>query len=136
MPTPVPPDVELVVVDYLRRPASALVALVDDRVYTVVPRDAVFPLLRVVRYSGGPVRSAPLHLLSIGLQLDAFGGSKADARRLLDAARLELASIELATHTGAVVTGAQFGEVRYLPDSDYNPPKPRYASDVSILAHP
>ncbi len=136
MTTPLPADVELVVVTYLRRNGSRLEALVDDRVYTTVPKAATFPLLRVVRFAGGPVRSVPLHLEAAVLQLDAYGGSKADARRLLDTARAELADAHLATHTGAVVTGVDFGAVRYLPDGDYDPPRPRYSGDVTVYVHP
>jgi len=136
MPTPVLPDVELVAVTYLRRTGSRVRDLVGDRVYTVIPTNAVFPLLRLVRIGGAPVSSATLHLDAAAMQLDAAGGSKADARRLLDTARAELADMNLATHTGAVVTAVTFGPSRYLPDKDFTPAKPRYVADVTIYAHP
>jgi hypothetical protein len=134
--TAVGPDVELVTVTYLRRDGSRVADLVDDRVYTVVPKSAQFPLLRVVRFGGGPAMSAPLHLRNPALQLDAYGGSKADARRVLDTALAELADIAYHTHTGAVVTGVTFGAERYLPDNDYDPAKPRYSADVTVHLHP
>lgn len=135
--TPVPPDVELVVVTYLRRTGSRVRALVGDRVYTTVPKDATFPLLRVVRFGGSAGSSAPLWLTRPALQLDAYGGSKADARRLLDTAFAELADIAYHAHTDAVVTGVTLGSTgRYLPDADHTPPKPRYAGDITVLLHP
>jgi hypothetical protein len=135
--TPVLPDVELIVVTYLRRDGSRVGALVDDRVYTTVPKAAEFPLLRVVRFGGGARRSAPLHLAAPSLQLDAYGGSKADARRLLDTAFAELADIAYHEHDDAVVTGITLGAGgRYLPDADYDPAKPRYSGDVTVWLHP
>lgn len=140
--TPVLPDAELVVVDYLRRSGSRVVDLLPTdakgnvTVYTTVPKAAEFPLLRVVRFGGGPTRRRPYHLDHVALQLDAFGGSKAEARRLLATALAELADIAEHTHTGAVVTGATIGGMRYLPDPDYTPPKPRYTADATVIIHP
>jgi hypothetical protein len=134
--TPLPADVELVVVTYLRRTGSRVEELVDDRVYTTIPKDATYPLLRVVRVAGGPVRSVPLHLEAAVLQLDAYGGSKADARRLIDTARAELADVHLEAHADAVVSGVTFGAVRYFPEPDFTPPKPRYSGDVTVYLHP
>ena len=130
------PDVELVVVDYLRRSGSRVADLVGTRVYTTVPRSAEFPLLRVVRAGGGPVHDRPYHLEAATLQLDAYGGSKADARRLFDTALAELADIAQETHVGAVVTAARIGLSGYRPEADYNPPKPCYSGDVTVLIHP
>ena len=135
--TPVQPDVELVVRTYLVRTASRVRALVgNDRVYTVVPKDATFPMLRVVRFGGGPVRQVPHHLIAAALQLDAYGGSKADARRLIDTALAELADMAEHTHDGAVVTGVNIGSARYLPEPVFTPPKPRYTADVTVIIHP
>lgn len=140
--TPVPPDVELVAVNYLTRVGSRVRDLTDAgagrfRVYTTLPKAADFPLLRVVRFGGVPVRSYPLRLLAVSLQLDAYGGSKEDARRLIDTAVAELADMHTATHAGAVVTAVNVIRLaQYLPDNDFNPPKPRYTADVSVLVHP
>lgn len=140
--TPVAPDVELVVVTYLRRAGSRIRDLIGvdsngaHRVYTTVPRAGEFPLLRVVRFGGGPVRSVPLHHGAPALQVDAYGGSKADARRLLDTALAELADIAWHDHDDAVVTGVTIGAARYLPDNDFDPPKPRYSADVTVYIHP
>lgn len=146
MPAPVtavPPDIELVVVTYLRRTGSRVVDLLgvdgqgNPALYTTVPKAPTFPLLRVVRFGGNAARSAPMHLLRPTIQLDAYGGSKADARRILDTAFAELADIAYHTHAGAVITGVELGSTgRYLPDNDYTPPRPRYSGDITVLVHP
>jgi hypothetical protein len=136
MTTPVPPDVELAVVTYFRRPGSAVADIVGDRVYTTVPAN-VGPasFLRSFRYAGAPVRQ-PLYLIASALQIDAYGGSKNDALRLIDAARVELDEIYRVTHPAAVITDAQLGQLRYLPDPEFSPARPRYVLDVTILAKP
>lgn len=77
MTQPVPVDVELVVVNYLRGNVDVAALLGDPAgVYTVVPKGAAGPFLRVVRIGGSPVRNVPLHLDAAALQIDAWGGSK------------------------------------------------------------
>lgn len=128
------PDVELVTVTFLKAQA-AISSLVGTRVYTVVPNSPTWPLLRVVRIGGGPLSSYPLHLDQALLQIDAYGGSKYEARTLVETVKAELAEIQLASHSGAVVTGANFGTTRYLPDSTFDPARPRYVADVEISIH-
>lgn len=129
------PDVELVVVNYLRL-VAAVDALIDGRVFTVIPYAPTFPMLRVVRVGGAPLRDDPLRFDVAELELAAYGGSKADARRLIDTARAALGLIETVTHPAAVVIGAAFGEARYLPDPDFTPAKPRYILAAAVTIHP
>jgi hypothetical protein len=131
-----PANAEALVTEYLRDD-PAVSALVAARVYTVIPSgNASWPLLRVVRIGGVPAFSRPLHLDRASLQIDAFGGSKAQALTLADTARMALSEIDLAMHSEGVVTGIEFGPLAYVPDPDFEPAKPRYLFDVTLTLHP
>ena len=135
--TPVPPDAELVTVDYLRRTGSRVRALVSDRVYTIHPKNPTYPMLRAYQFDAVTVRSVPLHLRAAAIQLDAYGESKADARRLIDTALAELADMADATHTGAVVSLVRFTfGPRFEPDETFEPAKHRYIAGVEVYIHP
>lgn len=128
------PDAEALVSEYLRDD-DAVAALVEDRVYTAIPKTPEWPLLMVRRVSGSPVTSRPLHLDAAVLQLDAYGGTKKQAQTLVETARAALAELE-GTHGSAVVSGVQFGPMSWLPDADYAPARPRYVADVTVFVHP
>jgi Protein of unknown function (DUF3168) len=129
-------DVERLASSWLRaRPEVA--AIVADRVVTEIPHHAVFPMLRVWLIGGAPVWSRPLWLDQAVIQVDAFGGPKVQARQLMDVTRDAFADAFLGDHPGAgVVTSVNFGDLSYLPDDTWEPPKPRYAATVSIFIHP
>jgi Protein of unknown function (DUF3168) len=129
-------DVERLMSTWLRaRPE--VTAIVADRVVTDTPNRAVFPFLRLSLIGGAPVWDRPLWLEEAVIQLDAFGGPKVQARALIDAARGALASDFLGDHPGVgVVTSLRWGDLSYLPDDTWEPPKPRYASTVAVYNHP
>lgn len=111
--------------------------IVADRVYTDLPSRPVFPLIRITLIGGRPAWSAPLYLDEAFLQLDCYGGPKVQARLIVDTVRSLLSTTTFRTmHAGGVVTDVQFGELSYLPDDAFDPPKPRYMAEVSILTHP
>lgn len=128
-------DVERLISAWLRaRPEVA--AIVDDRVYTEIPNNAVFPFMRVTLIGGRPVYSRPLFLDEALMQIDAFGGPKVIARQLIDLTRAALAADFLGVHAGVgVVTSVTFGELAYVPDDTWEPPKPRYAATASVYTH-
>ena len=129
-------DVERLMSAWLRaRPE--IVAIVDDRVVTETPNRVVFPFLRISQIGGAPVWSRPLWLDQAVIQLDAFGGPKVQARALMDAARSALAEDFLGAHPGVgVVTSVVFGDLSYIPDDLWEPPKPRWAATVAVYTHP
>lgn len=129
------PDVEALVSRFLRD-QEEISDLVDDRVYTAVPEKPTFPLLLVRRVSGAAVTSRPLHVDAAVLQLDAYGGSKSDARELAETARAVLAARLAGTHDLGVVSGVRFGAMSWLPDVDYSPARPRYVADATVTVHP
>jgi Protein of unknown function (DUF3168) len=129
-------DVERLMSAWLRaRPE--ITAIVDDRVVTETPNRVVFPFLRISQIGGAPTWSQPLWLDEAVIQLDAFGGPKVQARALIDAARAALSEDFLGSHAGVgVVTCVTFGDLSYIPDDLWEPPKPRYAATASIYTHP
>lgn len=128
-------DVERLLSAFLRA-QPAMTALVDDRVVTEVPNRAVFPFLRLTQIAGSPVYSRPLWFDEALIQLDSFGGPKVIARQIIDVARDAMATTFLGTHDGVgVVTSVRFGDLSYLPDDLFDPPKPRYVALASIYTH-
>lgn len=130
-------DVEALVSQYLRA-QSEVTAYVGQRVYTVMPDDKTFPLVRLTRIGGAPKMSRPLHVDSAHLQIDVFGGPKATALDTVNAIREELAKLvdEDPVQPLGVVCGVRFGPLAYLPDEAFEPPKPRYALDVTVTVRP
>lgn len=127
------PDVERMVSAYLRgRPEVA--ALVEDRVYTVIPQGARFPLIRLWRFGGIPALASPLVLDTANLQVDAYGGPKSLAWQVLSTARAVLSDGLVGDYGEGVIYGADFGTARYLPDDSFDPPKPRYLAEVTVYA--
>lgn len=129
-------DVERLLSGFLRG-RTEVTDIVSDRVYTELPSRATFPLVRLTLIGGRPVMSVPLWLDEAYIQIDAYGGPKVQARLLVDTIRSLLATETFRrNHDLGVVTDCQFGELRYLPDDTFDPPKPRFVADVSIYAHP
>jgi hypothetical protein len=129
-------DTERLLSGWLRAQPE-IVALVEDRVYTENPNRAVFPLLKINQIAGNPVFSRPLYLDESLIQLDAYGGPKVQARQLIDTTRELLAERFVGHHVDiGVVTAVNFGDLTYLPDDGYAPPKPRWIALASIYTHP
>jgi hypothetical protein len=123
------PDAERLVCDYLRDDPR-VAALVGERVYTAFPAQAGgAPLLLVQRVGGIPPFSRPLVFDAAGLQIDAYGGTKAQAHELAATARAALDTLAGAQPLGTI-SGTEFGSLRYLPDETYDPPRPRYQFDL------
>ena len=135
------PDVEQIVSLYLRS-VTEVTDLVGQRVYTQLPNSPTFPLVKLTRFGGAPVFNRPLHLDRALLQFDAYGGNKRESQQLAEMVRAALADPdfvglrELDGDPIGVVTGVDFGDLRWLPDSSYTPAKPRYVFDIAVFTHP
>jgi hypothetical protein len=129
-------DVERLLSSWLRA-RDDIIALVDDRVVTEVPNRAIFPFVKLTLITGSPVYSRPLFLDESYIQIDAYGGPKVQARLIIDTIRQALADEFTGSHPGVgVVTSVRFGDLSYIPDVGYEPPKPRYLCLTSIYTHP
>ena len=129
-------DVERLLSSWLRA-RDDIIALVEDRVVTEVPNRAVFPFVKLTQISGAPVYDRPLYLDEAYIQIDAYGGPKVQARQNIDTVRDAMAEEFIGHHVGiGVVTNVRFGDLSYVPDVGYEPPKPRYLALAAIHTHP
>lgn len=131
----IPPNMEALVSAFLRNQAE-MTELVDERIYTAIPRDAVYPLVRVVQLLDTPA-GAPLYAVGFEMQVEAFGGSKAEAWRIASTARA-LIDVRLSgDYPGfGVVNGSIPGALLDLPDEDFTPAKPRWLFTSTIYGRP
>lgn len=127
------PDVEQMVIQWaLGTPA---VNTVSDRIYSAVPANPTFPLIRVTRIGGLPT-SRLLWLDQASLQVDVWGGAKATARLVAETMRAHMSADLVGPHNPGSVTAVEVGGLTWLPDADYTPAKPRYTFDAAVYYHP
>ena len=129
-----PPNIEALVSAFLRDQPE-MIDLVDDRGYTSIPKDAHYPLFRVSQLGDAPTGS-PLHAIAFEVQVEAFGGSKSDAWRIAETARMLIDRRIVGVHPEGVVNGSTPGSLLDLPDETFQPAKPRYLFTSTIHARP
>lgn len=110
--------------------------LVADRIYTELPRDKMWPAVRITRYDGRAVHPRPRWLEEVNLQVEVFGGRKTEAYDIADTIAQLVADELVGGHDLGVVTWV--GEIgnRYLPDDTFRPAKPRYILDFPVRTRP
>lgn len=137
-----PPNMEALVSAYLRD-APELAELVthsttgDVKVYTALPKDVEYPAVRVLQLLDTPA-GAPLWAVAFEMQVEAFGGSKAEAWRIASTARALLDDHRIrGDHPGyGVVNGSTPGAMLDLPDETFEPAKPRWLFTSTIYGRP
>jgi len=137
-----PPNMEALLSQFLRDQPE-LEELVDDRVYTVIPKrastseaGAQYPLVRVTQLLDTPIGS-PLWAVAYDMQIDAWGGSKSDAWRIAATCRSLIDARFSGEYEGfGVVNGSTPGSLFDLPDEDFKPAKPRWIFSSTIFARP
>ena len=129
------PDIERLVTGFLRA-QSEVSTIVGARVYTEVPGDPTFPLVRVRRLGGFPTLSRPLQVDAPLVQIEGYAATKGAARLLTETCRAVLAERVEGVHDTGVVAGVTFGALIWLPDEDFTPPKPRYIADATLTVRP
>lgn len=132
------PDVERLLSEFLRDQPE-VTDLLAARVYTVLPRDKEFPLLRLVRLGGYDEQiCVPLVIDEAVVQMDVWGGPKALAYQAAATVRAVLSARLIGGHDEGVVQNIRHGALRYLPDEEFTPARPRYTFDVTVRtrAHP
>lgn len=135
------PDAELIAVGILRA-SSDLDSLINNRVYTAIPAQATYPLIRVIRIGGLP--TIRQHLDVARLQIEAWAGILDDptiATTAKGAARQVAASAQAAlhaaigSHDAGVVTAVEDDlGLSWQPDPDTN--RARYLFGVALHTHP
>jgi hypothetical protein len=132
------PDAERMLSSFLRD-NDDVIAQVDDRVYTVMPRDGVDkkPFVRL-RLLGGPPRRGPMRWSRTArIQIDVWATLKNQASLIAETIAAAIATGMVGTQPDGVVSAADVEEPAYNPDPDLSdPPTPRYTFDVMIDVHP
>lgn len=130
------PDVEAIVGAYLRA-QPAITALVGARVGGRTPPSTADGWIRVTQIDDTPEPSV-LHLVTVHLQLDCYGGGTQpheQASVLARTARSVLADLP-GQHPTGVVTGVRFTGARRAPDPDLTPARERFILGLSVSVHP
>ena len=129
-------DVERILSQFLRS-SSAVTNLVGQRVYSALPKECEWPAVRLTRVGGGPV-TVPPRLDLARIQIDVWGGTKAQAR-IICATVLAVAVTDLPgvyDNGAAVVSAVRSNVSRYQPDTTFTPSRPRYLAELGIYSHP
>lgn len=124
-------DAELLTVNWLRGHAD-VTALVATRVYTEVPAQPVYPLLRVIRIGGVPMIAQHLDIARV--QIDAWAATKKAARDLAATAQAAMHELPGARPLGVVTAVEDDLGFTWSPDDATD--QPRYVFGVSIYIHP
>lgn len=127
------PDVEELVIKWAL--ATPAVNTVSDRIYGAVPANPTFPLIRVIRIGGLPT-SRLLWLDQATLQVDVWGGPKHTARLIAETMRAHMSASLPGSQDLGAVTAVEVGGLTWLPDTTYDPAKPRYTFDAAVYYHP
>lgn len=127
-------DVLRLVTTFLREDPD-VAALLGPRVYTVLPREKVFPLCRVTRW-GGTFTDSSVWLDQAELQLDVWADDQAQisdtARCLVEALTMRLPG----SRPGGVVTASRITTIAADLDPEYEPVKHRARLGLSVHVHP
>lgn len=128
------PDAERVVVDFLRDQPE-LAGPLAGRIYTALPAQPDWPAVRVTRWGGWAAIWRPLWLDEAWCQVDVWGGTKAEASELARLMRA-LVGYRLVAEAAGTVTAVRFGMLHDAPDTTYQPAKPHFRFDLSVMLHP
>lgn len=122
------PDAELIAVTYLRQHAP-ITSLVGSRVYTELPAGPTWPLVKITRTGGPPEARGTLD--TAFLQAEAYGTSKAEARRVAATVQAAFADADGFIHAGAYISATEpLAGLQWLPDPDNQ--QPRYLFDTAV----
>lgn len=129
------PDVELLVIDWLR----TVDELDGVEIHSSFGPGQSWPAVRIIRVGG--VRPWPPHLDQARIQIEGWsarvddGGSKAEALNVVETVLAALLDGLPGVHDEGVVSAVDVGLApTWSPDQTTN--QPRYVADVLITAHP
>lgn len=135
-----PPNIEALVRRFLGdQPEIEAVVGVDAhgiaRVYTAIPKGADYPLVRVTLLDSQP-HTGPAWGAAYDVQVEAFGGSKAQAFNLAALCIATMSARLTGVHDDGVVNGVTSSGLRDEPDEGHEPAKPRFLFSSTIYARP
>ena len=133
----VQPDIEALVINFLRTQPDMTATAVGTRTFGRMPDTKTFPLQVVTRITSSMLENIPGNEFEqVTIQIDTWGGTKADTQDIhqIMRAALALRLVDPATINGIIA--ADLGGMGYLPDQDFEPAKARYTSDVLVTVRP
>lgn len=132
---PALPDAEaLVIMALLTSPE--LTTDLGSRIYSVVPKEKVFPLARVFRYGGDPMFDGePYWLDQPSLQVDTWADSRPTAQRIGENLRRACVMLTGSWPQGVVVSSKVSALVN-TDDATFTPVKARYRFTLMLIDHP
>lgn len=136
------PDIEALLTGFLRSDVDVQF-LAGPRVYNGdIPNPKTYPLVRLARLGGVPWMQAPVEIDNAFVQLDVWADTKGAAFELASIIRAAIAerfngvqAYGEGVLTGRVVT-VDLGSLMYLPDTTFDPSKPRYLLDMNVAYRP
>jgi hypothetical protein len=131
---PVLPDVEAVVIGYLKASSSVTAIVPAARIRGMLPAGPPWPFLTVHRVGGAP--SVEQWLDSARIEVQAWSDSAPQANLLARTVRAALHNMT-GVYTGGVVTGVD-DDVgpQMVPADDLTPAPFRYVATYTVHAHP
>jgi hypothetical protein len=137
------PNVEAIVVQFLRDQPE-LSDIVGERIYTTLPTACEFPAIRVTLFYERSVTDIPHWVTAHDIQVDSFGGPKTTAWEAAETARACLSQRFIGEHgytvgartVSGTVTDVRCWGLRDLPDTEWEPAKPRFMFTATITVHP
>lgn len=130
------PNMEALVSAFLRDQPE-VIDMVDDRVYTALPKGVSWPAVRVTQLTDAPTTGSPLWGRAFAMQIEAWGGSKDEAWRIAATCQAAIDARITGVHPGhGVVNGSDPSSMFDLPDEDFDPAKPRWIVTCTIYGRP
>ncbi|GAA4908046.1 tail completion protein gp17 [Streptomonospora salina] len=120
------------------RADAALAGLVGDRVYTVLPKDKTFPLIRVVRWGGDLDTRIPglVWLDRADFQIDAWATRQLQVYDVARCCVEALVERLPGRRPGGVVTASSVTSLATELDADFTPVLHRARIQATVTAHP
>lgn len=134
-------DLEAVVIAALRSDASVTTAIGGDRIYTALPTAPEFPCMRVTQVAGSedvqPWQASMPRREEMVIQLDVWGGTRAQARAIADITRARLSMGLPGACEGGSVASVRWQGIANVPDDDIpssaGRARPRYILQASMV---
>lgn len=134
MPLVKPPNAQLLVSEWARLDPDILASPIGSSVYTELPAGFKdWPAVRLTRVGGAPPWSQPLVLDEPVIQVDVWGGPKIVAEDCAELFRAAAAARLPGEHRTGIVYRVSLGALMDLPDTTYDPARPRYIFDMTLL---
>lgn len=110
------------------------VTTITDRIVTVVPKDPIWPLIRLTLLTSFQVFARRYDRCLF--QVDCFATAEPAAHELARVVRAALQESENWQSAEAVLGGTTDSSIRPMPETGYTPPIARYAVSAHVFIHP